>query len=696
MNWWEKEPLRIIEICDAFGLQRLPVEVLAKTVKKLGGNVQHFHCMELSTKEYGSGLDDRSLYFRTSAAKKQNPDRLGEYLPFAKKYGIRVVVYFNVHWYTIEFGNRNPYWVQIKEDGNPVQEVYGTGTSFCINSPYREWVFQVLKDLCSYDIDGIFYDGPIFFSNTCYCQYCQKLFEQQTGCCPVPKSDRNHHLWKEFVEFQAESMERFLEESNSIIKTINPEILFYMNGNSSWPYWPTGRDNHRIIKHTDILGAEGGFLYGNLNQTPIFKPGLTGKLLSSQAKEKVAVVFDCAGHKNWSWYLLPETEISILLYETSFSGAQWWVAVFPDDINQPEMKAISEFGNFIKKHPEPFVQTTSAAKIALLWPSKSAEHYSGSSVPLTDFTEEIKGHEIGNLLMEFYGFYEALVKPKAIFDVIDEYNLDDIHNYELVILPNAACLSRHDCQQIRKYVKNGGNIVASFETSLYDEHGKPGNNFELSDVFGVNFEGTIFGPMRHDYVSPANTENAILKNIIKKFFPAPEYGTNVKNISGKILLFYCEKLKGRYDHTPEISLKPMMVEHKYGKGNSIYLAGTFGSTIANCRFREYFYLIENFCHLLSKPLLSFENEKNIEAFLRENKQDMFLYIINLTGEQKRPLTYIEPIEKLRIKMTTKAKNVIALNSNVRIKPKKTPYGSEFALSHLKNFEILKISKQEKP
>ncbi|MGC8805447.1 MAG: alpha-amylase family protein, partial [Candidatus Ratteibacteria bacterium] len=551
MNWWEKEPLRIIEICDGFDLKKLPVEVLAKTVKKLGGNVQHFHCMELSTKQYGPGLDDRSLYFRTSLAEKQNPDRLGEYLPHAKKYGIRVVVYFNVHWYTIDFGKRHPNWVQIKQDGNPIQEVYGTGTSFCINSPYREWVFQILRDLCSYNIDGIFYDGPIFFSNTCYCKYCQKLFEQKTGYPLPPKSDRNHPLWKKFVEFQAESMERFLEQSNNIIKNINPQILFYMNGNSNWLYWPTGRDNHRIIKHTDILGAEGGFLYGDLNQTPIFKPALTGKLLSSQAKGKIAVVFDCAGHKNWSWYLLPETEISLLLYETSFSGAQWWIAVFPDDINQPEMKAISEFGNFIKKHPEPFVQTKSAANIALLWPSKSAEHYNGSSVPLTDFTEEIKGQEIGNLLMEFYGFYESLVNSKAIFDVIDEYNFDHLYDYELVILPNAACLSKQDCQQIREYVKKGGNVVANFETSLYDENGRQRRNFELSDVFGVNFAGTIFGPMKHDYVSPVKMKNGLLKNIIKKYFPAPEYGISIENITGKPLIFYCEKLKGRYDHTPE-------------------------------------------------------------------------------------------------------------------------------------------------
>ncbi len=102
MPWWEKEPLRIIEIIDCFDLNRFSPEELAKIVKRLGGNVQHFHCMEIS-KKYGSGLDDRCLYFKTSVSNVKNPDRLAEYIFYAKKYRIRVVVYFNVHWYTKEF-----------------------------------------------------------------------------------------------------------------------------------------------------------------------------------------------------------------------------------------------------------------------------------------------------------------------------------------------------------------------------------------------------------------------------------------------------------------------------------------------------------------------------------------------------------------------------------------------------------------
>lgn len=691
MHWWEKQPLRIVEIVDCFDLKRLSPEFLAKTIKKIGGNVQHFHCMELSTKNYGSGLDDRSLYFKTSVSPVQNPDRLSEYLPYAKKYKIKVVVYFNVHWYTKDFGKKHPDWLQIKQDGHPIDNVYDSGTSFCINSPYREWVFQILKDLCKYEIDGIFYDGPIFFSNTCYCDYCKKLFKEKKGEDLPLKSDRNHPLWRSFVEFQAESIERFLKESNQIIKGFNSEILFYINGNSNWPYWPTGRDNHRIIKHTDILGAEGGFLYGDLNKTPIFKPGITGKLLSSQSGEKPTVVFDCAGHKPWSWYLLTKPEISILLYETCFSGSNYWIALFPDDINQPETKAISEFNIFIKKNSEAFHKTQSLTDVALVWPSKTAESYNGSSVPLTDFTPEIEGDQIGDLSSEFNGFYEALVRTHIPFDVIDEQNFHSLDKYKLIILPNAACLSYEDCERLKKFVDNGGNIVASFETSLYDENGKRRDNFALSDIMGIKFCGKIIGPMRHDYVSPAKKTSLYLKNIKKIFIPSPSYGLIVKPTTSDVELFFCKKLKGRYDCVPEVSEDPMMVVNKYGKGTSIYFTANTGKTLTEFRFIEYFTIIRNICGCFSNQYVIIEEDKNIEVFLRKKEDLVFIYLFNMTSGIKRPLNFLQVLYNVEFKLNKiKPIRIRTLKSQISLKPEKTKDGVKFVLPELEDFEIIEI------
>src|SRR5579871_17606 len=80
---------------------------------------------------------------------------------------------------------------------------------------------------------------------------------------------------------------------------------------------------------------------------------------------------------------------------------------------------------------------------------------------------------VGDLEAAFSGITDAIWRTRTPFDVIDDVSLgqENLDRYKAIFLPNVACMSDHSAGRLRDYVRRGGNLFATFETSLYDETG---------------------------------------------------------------------------------------------------------------------------------------------------------------------------------------------------------------------------------
>jgi len=687
VKWWEKAPLRIVELEEGY----TPAEKM-ELLKKLGANVEHV-VRFVDTSPGTSFLDAHNLY----EGDRVNFRNLKDYLTEAHRNGIRVIIYFNVHAILSSYAHQHPEWQQIKDDGKSIEDVYSVDSSFCINSGWREEVFGILRKLAGYEIDGLFYDGPIFFSQTCYCGSCKKLFrEKYNREIPIKtelSSMRDTQEWRDLIDFQSDSIARFLRDSNKILKEANPQILLYMNGNTLAPSWPTGRDNRKIIKETDILGAEGGFLYGEMTE-PIYKPGAMAKLLETQAEGKPAVVFDAAKQGPWTFSTLPPGEISILYSQTITHQANVWLAICDSPQPHPEeMAVIRKYNRFISENPDPFFRTKSLSRIALVWPQEAGNFYGGSSVPMTDFTKEMKTTKAGNLNEEFYGFYDGLSRIHSPFDVLDEVSLEnDPGRYDLIILPNATCLRQKATDNIKKFVREGGNLISTFETSFYNENGRRLDEIPLNEVFGVEKTGSIFGPLSWDYAVIADPGHFSLKGIGQKYIYAPVYGLQ-QNSKLKAPLYFTKPLPGSYAASPSKTEYPFLIENRYGKGRSVYMAGTFGGSLLKFHFPEYYRILANLVAELSEPPITLESvPSSVEVNLRKRNNSVYVYLINFTSEMKRPVERIIPLSNLRINVPLKPnpKSVRALWSGKDL-PFKMDGGSiSFTLPVIEDYEVVEI------
>ena len=132
------------------------------------------------------------------------------------------------------------------------------------------------------------------------------------------------------------------------------------------------------------------------------------------------------------------------------------------------------------------------ARMAMVYSQQTAQFYGGDKAH-----QKVEDHTLG--------FYQALIEARIPFEMVHDRLMDEDHlaPYKTLILPNIAALSDQQCQQIRDFVRKGGSIVATYETSLYNEMGERRENFGLSDLFGVDY---IAAPPGHSkiLISPSS------------------------------------------------------------------------------------------------------------------------------------------------------------------------------------------------
>ena len=91
------------------------------------------------------------------------------------------------------------------------------------------------------------------------------------------------------------------------------------------------------------------------------------------------------------------------------------------------------------------------------------------------------------------GVFRAMMEDHLPLDVIIEPDLEHyetLQQYKVLILPNAACLSDRMNENIARFVKEGGGLVALHEASIANEFGDVRKDFGLAEVMGVHFKGT--------------------------------------------------------------------------------------------------------------------------------------------------------------------------------------------------------------
>jgi len=646
--WWQQPIAIMAHACDYRPQteRSLPAtERLIRWKRKAGFDVEHL-LVNFSMFEGKGGEDSRAYCFKNFHGYRE--DWLGRYLPLAHKHGLRIIVYFNCHWFKPDTFPPDHYVVG--PDGRP-KVIYGDGGEICCRGPFRDWSEKMAEDLGRYPIDGVFLDGPV--KDNCWCPHCRAAFRAVSGaelpdspsaCPPSLRADYEAFMTRMPVEY-TEAFVRGLHRHN-------PGAVVYCNGGDS-------RQMKETLACTNLVGEEGGFIgYGPLGGEFPFHAGLAARKMECRAMGRARVVFCDSGYKVYDYHVHPRGEVARMYAGTISNGANPWFLVYRPADKAPGTRMVYRFNHLLHEYRESLANGESMAAAAVL--DSPLNRQLAGTINAASGDDVHKRDASGSRLSlsrhaeEFNGLYAALTRSGYPFDVADEDALLEGRlsaRIRLLILPGVSAMSDRLAAQLRRFVAGGGCLLATFDTGLFDENGNRRKNFALADVLGAGVIGGMIGPSGLDYFG-VRTRNGLTVGLSQDVLPCPEYWYLVKQAaSARALLYYHGKMPRRYAALPPVSDHPAAVLNRFGKGRAIFIPSTIGHLSLRYRFPEIRILLRNAANLLVRPPVEVEGgDEFVETTLRRGANgDTVLHLINWASGE-RPSSEAIPLGPLNVKV----------------------------------------------
>jgi hypothetical protein len=358
----------------------------------------------------------------------------------------------------------------------------------CALGPYNfEFMTEVTREIVSlYKVDGIF-SNRWAGSGMCYCEHCRRNFRAFCGMKLPRTNDPRDPARRNYIVWQQQRLFELWELWDGEIRKINPNARYIPNTGGGAL---SDLDMKTIGEKAPILFADRQARRG------LAAPWSNGKnakeYRATMGRKPVGGIFSVGVEEPYRWKdsVQSEAEIRIWGADGVANGLRPWFTKFSGTLHDRRWLSVVEEMYRRFHRWEPYLRNVQPlARVAVVYSQQTAWFYGGDRA-----SQKVEDH--------IRGVYHALVEARIPFEMVHDRMLDADHvdRFKLLILPNIGALSEGQCEQLRQYVRRGGSVLATFETSLYDEWGARRKDFGLADLFGVSFRSGPNGPMQNSYL----------------------------------------------------------------------------------------------------------------------------------------------------------------------------------------------------
>jgi hypothetical protein len=619
-------------------------------------------------------------------------DFFGECVAAARKRGMRVVARMSPDLNWGDALEAHPEWAMRHKDGS-VQFSGEEPRLFktCMFSTYMDdYMPAIIREINSlYDVDCFYANGwpPLGSLPDCHCAICSKLPPSGTPAYWRAFNDRVFEIWQKY---------------DAIAKEKKPDSFFFANSGGNVRGGP---NLDRLGKTVQWFQADNqGRTY---DEPSIWGCSLQGRVCNAVLDGKVAANVTAAystGVVGWRNASKNADEARMWMAQTSASGMRPYFHFVGSENGFCEdrrwQKVGEEYFRWTARHDAHFKTRRSIANIGVVIGQSTQLLYPGPATV----------HSRAYMHETTQGTYDALLQGRYAFDYVHEDRLDAdrLSKYRLLILPNIAMLSDHQCDQLRDFVKAGGSLMASFETSLYDENLNRQENFGLADLLGTSKAGEAIGTNGNAYYARIENPTAAQHHPITNGFagtnwiPGAQNRIPLKPTKDPLLTV----VPGFVRYPPELAYPPLSHTDEpavglrdLGSSRTAYFSGDIERTYWLTGHGDLLRLMHNTINWLThdERVVSIDGDGLIEMFCWETEPGYAVHLLNYTNPNTHHgwLRSVYPLGPQTIRM--KLPSGVRVKSVQLLEAERTiPFVADagvlrFTIPKIKDYEVAAIT-----
>jgi hypothetical protein len=344
-----------------------------------------------------------------------------------------------------------------------------------VRSGYADWLLTQLAYVTGeFQVDGFWFDGYAPVHLHTYDEPTKQAFREFSGGQEIPtKFDLVHDpVARQYLAWHQAYFVELADRMRGAIRRERPEAIIYANhsANRTW-YYPDMYMGEYPLEYCSAVDIPSVELYWDVPGDPLYQQFVYAFMQGITREHGASVWIQPSAHG------ISGISSPIEIQLRGLECLPWGVCPeFIESTGREEYYKL-HLGN-IKAREEWLQKSQATPFVGIVASEQTRKLYAQGALPI------YFSHTLG----AFKTFLEKHVPVR----VLTEQDLEDanLQGIRVLVLPNVACMSPRAAEVVRRFVAVGGGLVASFETSLYDENYQKRADFALADVLRAQYQGT--------------------------------------------------------------------------------------------------------------------------------------------------------------------------------------------------------------